>query len=231
MRRLLVALVVVLALSYAADRASVVLVQRRLAAQIQEQERLDHRPTVTLRGFPFLTQVVRGRYAGGHVVLGRLGNDRLRVQMLTVDVSDVHLPIRMVLTGQLDAVPVGEVRGTAVISYADLAAATGIRGLQVRASGNRLELTLPISEFGQTLRLIVSAQVAIRGGRLLITAGKVQGAPIPQALVDLALGGLSNAVPVPHLPFGLQITAARTGAGGVELLATARNVTLRRPAG
>lgn len=231
MRRLLIVVVVVLGLAFAADRGSVILAQRQLAHQIQRQEGLDRLPTVRLRGFPFLTQAVRGRYDGGVIGLQHLHTDRLPVQRLTVNLHDVRLPARSLLSGSVDAVPVGQVSGEALVAYADLAAATGIAGLQIRPRDGRLELSLPLQQFGQSTPLVVSARIAVTSRGLHITAGRVTGAVHPPAIIDLALAQLSGSVPLDHLPYGLRLTGVRMASAGLELTATAHDVVLRRAAG
>lgn len=227
MRRLVVGAVVLLALVFAADRGAVFLAQRQLADQIQQQEGLRQRPTVAVRGFPFLTQVVRGRYDGAEVGLRDLHSNRLPVRRLRVELHDVRLPLRDLLSRSIDGVAVGEVRGTARVDYADLAAATAIPGLRIRPAGSRLELSAPISEFGRTVRLVVSANVRVSGQGLQITAGRVQGRAVPQVLIDLALAQLSNALPLDHLPYGLRLTGASVGAAGIDVSAVAHNVVLQ----
>jgi len=229
MRRLVVALIVVLGLAFAADRVALVLVQRQIADQVQQQEHLDRRPTVAMHGFPFLTQVASGRYDGGVVVLQNLPG-RLRVQRLTVQLADVRLPPRDLLAGSAVAVPVKEVRGEARVAYADLAAATGIPGVRITPQGDRLELAVPITELGQTVRLRVSARIGITGGGLQITAGKAQGISLPQPIVDLALAQLTHALPLDQLPYGLRLTGVRVGPSGLDVSATAHDIVLRRPA-
>lgn len=228
MRRLVVSLLVLLGLAFVADRGAVLVTQRQLADQIQHQEALTQRPTVTLSGFPFLSQVLRGRYDGADVRLKDLRTGGLPVHQLEVKLRGVRLPLRDVLTGSIGRVPVAEVRGTARIGYADLAAVTGIAGLRIRPQGSRLELSAPISELGRTVRLVVSAQVTVSGQGLKLTAGEVQGQPVPQVLVDLALSQLQNALPLDRLPYGLRLTGVRVRPAGIDVSAAASDVVLRR---
>ncbi len=230
MRRLLVAVVVLLLLAVGADRAAVYLVQRNLASQVQREEKLGRPPAVAVHGLPFLTQAVRGRYDGATIDMRNLHRDRLPVQRLTVDLSDARLPLRTLLSGSVDAVPVRTVKGNATIAYADLAKATKIAGLRLTPRGDRLELSLPITQFGATLQLVVSARVGVRAGELQITDGQVQGLPLPASVVDAALSQLSSALPLRHLPYGLLLTGVRVASGGLQVSALAHNVVLRRTA-
>ena len=65
-------LLVLAALLAAADRYLVHLAERTVAEQAQASADLRTRPTVTIHGFPFLTQAVRGRYARIDVSAGGL---------------------------------------------------------------------------------------------------------------------------------------------------------------
>jgi len=228
MRRLVGTLLVLCALAFAADRGALVLAKRELATQIQAQTHVQQRPGISLRGFPFLTQAVRGRYDGGQVTLHDVRTDRLRVQSLVVDLRDVRVPLSDLLSGEVSAVPVGQLTGTARISYAELAAATQIPHLRLRSRAGRLEIAVPVTQADHTIQIVASGRIAVSGHSLRITAGQVQGVPVPQALVDIVLAQLRNRLTLEHLPYGLALTGVGVHDGGIEVQVRARNVVLRR---
>lgn len=229
MRRLVGTLLVLCALAFAADRGALIMAKRELATEIQAKTQVRQRPGISLRGFPFLTQAFRGRYEGGQVTLHDLRTDRLRVQSLVVDLRDVRLPLSDLLSGAVFAVPVGQLTGTARINYSELAAATGIPHLRLRTRAGRLEIVLPVTRLGQTILIVATGRIAVSGHALRITAGQVQGLPVPQALVDFALAQLRNRLSLEHLPYGLALTGVAVRDTGIEVQVQARNVVLSRP--
>ena len=62
MRKLLIALVVLVVLFVAVDRIGVVLAEDQIASRIATAYNLPTDPGVSITGFPFLTQVVSGNY-------------------------------------------------------------------------------------------------------------------------------------------------------------------------
>lgn len=227
MRRLLVTVVVLLALAYAADRGARYLAQRELARQIQQHEHLARPPSVHLIGFPFLTQVVRGSYDGARVEMRDVPADRIRLDTLVVDLRGVRLPLSDLVAGKVGAVPVEKITGSAQISYTELAAATDIRGLRIRPRGDKIELQVPLPAGAPVDRLIVTARVGVAGQALRITTGEVQGVPVPQPIVDLALAPLERELTLSRLPYGLHLTGLRVAESGLEVSARATGAVLR----
>src|SRR3954463_8421808 len=87
MRRLITFFVVLVALLVLADRLTVLYAENRLAGELKSTERLNSKPDVTIRGFPFLTQVVTGAYSHIEVVV----KDYAPAHAITLDRIDVHL--------------------------------------------------------------------------------------------------------------------------------------------
>lgn len=228
MRWLIVVLGLLLALAIGADRAALAAAQAELATAIQNEEHLAQRPSVRLRGFPFLTQAATGHYDGGRIVLRDLRSAKLRIATLTVDLTDVTVPPGELMSGRVRRVPVGLVEGTALISYQELAGATGVEGLQIRPQGDELELRVPVSYLGQTVTLVAAGRIGVQGGALRITSGEVHGVALPAHVAQLAFAHLSDAVPVDNLPYGMRVTAIRVTDGGLEVTVLARNAVLRR---
>ena len=229
MRRLLITLIVLAALALAADRAALWAAETQLAAEIQRDQDLAERPEVDLLGFPFLTQAVRGRYDGGRVEVDDLRAERLRVRSLIVDLRDVEVPLSDLVSGNVRAVPVGAVTGTARVSYADLAAATGVPGLRIGPRGDMLELRFPVTYLSARVEVIATARIAVVGQSLRISSVEVQGAPVPRAVTRSILARVQAALAVGALPYGLRLSDVRVAETGVEVSARARDTVLQPP--
>ncbi len=229
MRRLLLVLAVLVGLAVAADRVALAAAKRELATEIQNEEHLDQRPSVQLYGFPFLTQALSGRYDGGEVRLHDVRTPRVRVKSLVVVLHGVQVPLRDLVSGAVRAVPVNDVSGTAQITYADLAAAINIPGLQIRPKGDKVELQVPVQLAGQTVPLIASARVGVNGAALHITSVEMLGVKVQDSIVNVAFAQLKDAVPLDNLPYGLKLSAVRVADIVLEVQLTGHDTVLRPP--
>src|SRR5690242_9509266 len=90
-RRLFIALVVVVGLLVALDRIAVVAADRVVANRIETDQSLSTRPDVSIGGFPFLTQAIAGRYDSVKLTVHDLHRTSVPVHTLTVHLSGVHV--------------------------------------------------------------------------------------------------------------------------------------------
>jgi hypothetical protein len=126
----LIALVVLLGLLVAADRIALAVAESQLASRIQSSQHLSEKPSVSITGFPFLTQVASRDFPHATVdIHGLTGADDLQISNLHADLHGVH-----VNTG-FNGATVDTLVATAELSYADIAKALSsqfnLHGLQV----------------------------------------------------------------------------------------------------
>jgi len=229
MRRWLIGVLLLVGLLVIADRAALAAAKSQLAAQVQREENLAERPAVDLRGVPFLTQAVRGRYDGGRLELRDLRTEKLRVNTLVIDLREVALPLSDLVSGNIGAVPVGSVSGVALVTYVDLAAATGVPGLRITPKGDRLELTFPVEQFGAGAPVTASARIGVAEQAVRMTAVQVQGVQLPESVTTAVLDRLQASLGFGVLPYDLRVTDVRVADAGVEVSANARDTVLRKP--
>ncbi len=229
MRRLLILAIVLCGLTIAADRAALATAQTRIAAEVQKEADLADRPSVDLLGFPFLTQAVGGQYDGGRLVAHDLRTDKLKVNRLVIHLREVKVPLVDLITGDISAVPVGAVTGLALVTYAELAAATGVSGLTIAPKGDKLELTFPPEHFRTDVPVIATARIGVTEQAVRITSVLIQGVRLPDMLTAAVLAKVQENLEVGALPYGLQVTDVRVAEAGVEVSASAKNAVLRKP--
>lgn len=231
MRRLLVALVVLLALALAADRAGAAFAARAVAQQAQAEAGLAAEPQVDVGGFPFLTQALRGRYEQVTVRASDVPAGEVRVAAFEAVLTGVEVPLGDALSGSVTSVPVAGVRARAVVAYAELARRSGERRLAVAPAGDgRVRVTGSVQVLGRTLSAVAVSRVEVDGGALVVTAESYEvGDATADALLSRALGGrLDLRVPVDGLPYGLQVTGVEVQGDGVAVLAQAGRTVLGR---
>jgi hypothetical protein len=221
MRRLLLVLVVLVALLAVADRVGVVVAQSVLATQIKDQLQLDRTPDVSIRGIPFLTQAVRGKYSDVRVRLPDV--DAGAVHNIAVDarLQGVHVPLSDAIRRRVNQVPVDRISGTLDVRYDELARASGISGLKITRDGDALRLAGTVRVLGR--------QVEVTGNDIAINAeqAEVAGVPVPQTVLDAAARLLSFRVSPTNLPLSLRITSVDIGDTALLVSAVSDDAVLR----
>lgn len=229
MRRLAVALAGVLVLLTVVDRIAAAGAARVVAEQVRRAAALDARPDVDVRGFPFLTQALAGRYERIDVRATDVPAGDLVLPVLDASLDGVRAPLSDVLSRSLAQVPVADVTARALVPYDVLAQRYGIEGIVVEADGDRLRITGELSFADQTLAAVARSRVEVQDGELLLLTDEV-GLQDAESDPD-SLSGLSEALelrlPVEGLPYDLAVTAAAVRPEGVALDAEASDVVLR----
>jgi hypothetical protein len=120
MRRLVIALVVLVGLFVAVDFGSAALAESAVSRQMREQIGLVDDPSVRINGFPFLTQAIAGRYSSVDVTASRIRLGKLQELNVSAQLRDVKAPLSMLLGSGPKTLEVGEAEGTVQVSAADV---------------------------------------------------------------------------------------------------------------
>ena len=229
MKKLLLALVVLLALAVVADRVAVSVAERQVASQIQHQGDLSGTPGVNITGFPFLTQAVAGRYRDVRISLTAADLGQPAGTRADVSLRGVRLPLSDVISGSVQQIPVDRVDGTATLSYALLAGQMG-GDTALRQEGNGLRITRTVEVAGQRIPVTASGTVTLDGRDLVIDVQHASGAGVqlPEFLVGQVSDLLGLRYRIPALPFGLRLTGLRPTADGVVVTVAATNAVFGR---
>lgn len=207
------------------DRVAESVVSKRLAAEIQTSQGLSVRPRVDIGGFPFLTQVLRGRYDDVRVVAGSPITVRgVEIDRVALRLRGVRLPLSDVLRDRVADLPVASTRGTAVVPYATLDAVLRQRLGNLGALASAVTVTSAGS--GQALirgplGLSVRLAVRVRDHRVSLVPGAGQLAALPSTLQGPLRAALATPVPLPAFPFGIRLAAATFEPDGLHVTARA----------
>ncbi|MEW1720946.1 DUF2993 domain-containing protein [Streptomyces sp. NPDC093109] len=118
LRTLLIVVVILGGLFVAADRAAVYFAEGQVAQKIKSSQGLTHDPSVSIKGFPFLTQVLDSSLTEVQVGLGGVS---ATVDGRTVEVTEVNAILKRVrIDSSFTSATAGEADGSAQISYAAL---------------------------------------------------------------------------------------------------------------
>jgi hypothetical protein len=228
-----VLLVVLLAL-VVVDRVAVGIAEDQIADRVQESQALATKPSVDVRGFPFLTQVVRGRYKQATATVTGLERNGLRLSEISIDAEGVRVDLGDLLSGTVNAVPVDHARGSVLVTYDDLNAYLANRvevpKVTVRPDGSAVKVTgsVEIPVLGRSLSLSGDARVDVDGENVTIRPTAVEAITgfLPGFAEGPAREALTVRFAIEGLPFGVELDSAQVTERGVLFTAKADGVTL-----
>lgn len=215
-RRIVIAVIIVLALIAALvglDRAAAAYAENRIAGQIQGYG-FPHKPSVTVEGFPFLTQVISRHLDGVHIA-----SSGLRAGPVTASIDAQATGIR--LNSSYNGGVISRVTGTGLISFAtlaSLASSAGAPGLKLSEAGPH---SVKLSANLDVVSATAIARVMRAGpGKFKIHIVSTGGIPLS------VLGAVRDlTVRIPALPLGLTVQSLRVNTKGVVIHVTGRNIS------
>jgi hypothetical protein len=210
---LLVTLVVLVALFVIADRVAVRYADEKFATQVKTQAGLSNKPTVSIEGFPFLTQLAARRF------------NEVRISARTESAGPVNIDnIKATMHGMqlingYSSARVDRLDGTGLITFGSVANAADVPGLKIsRLNDNEAKVTV---DLGFISGSGIARVTKVGPNKLNIAIVSAGGIPLS------ALGGLSNmTITVPGLPMGITVQSVSITAQGILVHITGRNVTL-----
>jgi hypothetical protein len=245
---LLVFVLVLAGLFVVVDRVAVNVAEKRIADQMvtamgDSDITSARKPTVTIGGFPFLTQVLAGRYDKVTIDVDHPKSGQVTLEHLVIAASQVRAPLKTI-TSRQGQVTSDTVRGTATMSW-DVARSLidttplrqvpglDIAKLNVAVKDNKIDLSAPIVLAGLRLTLQAAGTLAVTKGEvrvqiedLRVTSANGGSTVIPPSAIEQYRDRLNVRVAVPKLPYALVIDKVQTSAAGVLVTATAANVVL-----
>lgn len=221
-----------------ADRAAAGFAERAVADQVRQeiakQDAQASSPQVTVGGFPFLTQVVAGRYESISIRLPEL---QVAYEGNTIDLSGLDVKARNVrasldtLRSGTGAVTAQTVESSATLAYDSLVELIGRPGLTLAEQGGKLLVTAPFEAAGKQFTVTGTAEPRVGNGRLLIRFSSLTSADLPRLpQVQALLGGyarqISLDVDLSDLPLNLEVRDVRALPEGLAVTAVATDVPL-----
>ncbi|MFJ3718822.1 DUF2993 domain-containing protein [Streptomyces sp. NPDC090057] len=226
LRILLVLLVVVGLLFVVVDRVAVHFAEGEVADRLKTTENLSSTPDVSIKGFPFLTQMASGELDDVEVgvkdyeaATGK-GSQTIRIDDLRADMRDVTF------SGDYSSATAADATGTATIAYDELLKAAKSEptplglGLTAQVVGlsdggnGKIKLAVKVSGLA-TIHLLGS--VAVKDDKVQV---KADGVPRFGGL-DLAEGLIRSVTDfqqvIDRLPGGIELARVQATKDGVEI--------------
>jgi hypothetical protein len=194
------------------DRVARSYTQDKIAQQIQTQTTLATKPSVTIEGFPFLTQLAAHDLRMVDISARNVHEGKVDISVISATARGVHL------NSSFSGATVDQVIGTALITFAALEAAAGTRGITLAADQaggpDSLQATAGPLTAKAKVTLTSPNQVTVKmeslGGILGSLIGRLPG----------------YVITIPPLPAGLKVNSVSVTSQGFVLTAAARNTTL-----
>ncbi|GGO29200.1 hypothetical protein GCM10010116_58490 [Microbispora rosea subsp. aerata] len=226
MRKLVVAVALLAILLVILDRVAVAGVQREIARQIEGAYDLAQTPTVQVKGIPFLTQAVSGRYEEIAIGIGKVEREGVELERVDATLYGVTAPLAdLIQNAAATEIKAERVTGTVVISRQTLSARAP-RGIKVEGSdGDALRVSGKVSVLGNQVPVSADMKIQVAKGAIRLTPTNVKiadGIPVPNAERLI-----SFTVPVKDLPLNLRITRVKSTSEGLAVQGTASDVSLR----
>lgn len=224
-------------MTVAADRAGTAVAERALADELQRSAGLASRPEVDVRGVPFLTQAIAGRYDRIDVVArdvpaGDAGGRPVTLPRLSATLRGAQLPLVDAVSGQASSMPVDRVDARALLPFDVVSRSSEVADLDVAAEGERLRLSGTVRLLGQDVSGSTLSRLSVDGGQVVVTADSFDvGARLANRLVTRALRGRFDVrLSVGALPYGLRVDTVTVRPDGLAVTAGAHDAVLSAPA-
>lgn len=202
------------------DAAARLVIEHRLATEASAALGGAQEPSVDIGGFPFLTQLARGRLADVQMSSARLSVEDL-------EITDVAVRARDVTVGRPARVGHLELAGTVTPDSLSRAVA-GRTGVSLQIGARDGALSASTRALGVPLEIDLAPQA---GGAVLVletTAVRLGGLSVDPSALPGGLGDRLQRIELPltGLPDGLRLTDARASSAGLTLALAGTDVVL-----
>ena len=213
----LASVIVLLVLLVVLDRVAVAYAENQAAQQMQSQG-FPAKPDVTIKGFPFLTQVAARRIKDVHITASNVPAGPVKFS-LTADATDV------LLNPGYQSGTISHVTGTGVIPFSSVGSALGAGGSGLTissAGGNTVKASL------NALGIDVSLTGTIEQtgpNTLKVHLNPPSGLPVSLPIPN------DFTIHIPTLPMHLAIQSVKVTSQGVVVHATGSNIKFTQSGG
>jgi len=237
---LVILLIIVAGVLFAADRIGRSYAERiisdKVSDQVANQKATSEKPDVTIEGFPFLTQVLHGRYDEIKIDLanfsgpaGQNGDKKIRLPLLDIRAKDVQASIHTLQSG--GNIVAGTVTGTGTIDYQQLIALINQPGLTLTEKDGKLTGSAEVPALGQKFKVTGVAKLSVSNGVVHVGFDDVGSPDLPNlpglnAIIAGYAKNLGLDIQVPALPLKLKVQQISPQPDGLRFTAGASNVTL-----
>ena len=226
-KQLFVFLLIVAALAVGADRAAAWEAGQVLSNKLASTYNLDQKPTVQVRGAPFLTQWGSGQYEEIDARLPVATADQVRIIDISAQLHDIRTAAFATSSADISGAMVGTASVQGMVPYSNLPLP---QGFQASAAGDRLHLTGSVRAGALSIPVTATVRVGVQNGQLTLTAESVNASnPIGESTVAAIVRQQLEATSgLRSLPFGVQLQAVTVTLSGLQIAAVGHNLQMPR---
>jgi hypothetical protein len=211
-----ITLLVIVLVLVGGDRAANAYTEDQMASQIQSSLALSGKPSVSIAGFPFLTQLAARTF---NTVNVNASNEtagpggQLEIASLTATLHGMHIH-------GLNSATVDQFTASALVTFTALAKAGGIpQGIKLTSDGaNQIKATVDILGFSSDATAKVTQ---VGNNKINVKVTNFNGVPAD------VLGSLTDFnISIPKLPAGVKIQSISITQQGLRITATGTNTSL-----
>ena len=216
MKRFLIVALGLIVLLVIVDRAGSFIAEREIGNRVRTAYHLSETPHVTVRGIPFLTQLISGHYQEIDVSIPSAKADGVQLRNIDAKFTGVHASLSLLLGQNSGTVTATQATGTALIPYSQVE--------------RRLPPGIKIAPDGSNLSVSGSTPLgAVRGvARLAVSDSRIKVTPERITVAGVSASSLVSrftfSIPVSGLPMHLSVTGVRVAQSGLVVDAGAHNV-------
>jgi hypothetical protein len=213
---LLVVLVVLAVLVVIGDQVAKAYAQNTIASKIESSSGMSAKPSVSIEGFPFLTQVAAHDVGAIDISASNVPAGKFDISSVTAKATGVHL------NSSFSGATVDQINGTALITFASLEQGLGLQGVASISADpadgpNAVKLSAGvIGSVTGKVELTAPNQVTVQMGSLSGLASLLNG----------VLPLQTQTIQIPKLPMGLVVRSVSVTSQGIVATASAQNTTL-----
>jgi hypothetical protein len=213
---LLVLVILLLAAAGIGDQVARSYAQNRIAQQIQSSANLSARPSVSIEGWPFLTQIAAHDVKAVDISANGVTADSGKLPFsFTAKAIGVHL------NASFNSATIDRINGRATLPFSSVASLLGLPGGTVAISADpaagpdAVKASSGLGSVTGTVELATPNQIDVRLNSATGLASLLGG-----------LSGNAIKIQIPRLPVGLVVRSVSVNSQGIVALASASNTTL-----
>jgi LmeA-like phospholipid-binding len=228
MRKLLIAVLVLVLLGAAADFAAARVFEDRVTEALQREYDLGRRPVVQVRDVPFLPRLATGRFSTIDVAATDATARGVNAAQLKLTLHGVRVPPEVML-GEPGQITVDRADGTIELTEAEVnrLLADRLQGGSVAIKEDGVEVRSQVELLGQPLEALITGELGAREGGITFTPSEIrlgEQGPIDPSAEDLLASRFTFQVPLPDLPAGVRLERVDTRPGTLVLSGRAAGV-------
>jgi len=227
MRKLLIGVVILAVLLVAADRISAAIAENQISDRLASAYGLADKPGVTITGFPFLTQVVTGKYQQIDVSANQVSADGAVLHDLKVQLTGVHATVGQVLGNGSSMVTADHAAGSAMVGFSTVDRRLP-GGFRAHPDGKNLSVSGSLNIGGARIPVSATVALGVSGSGISVTPVHVSVPGVATLPSSAYSSQLHVVVPLSTLPLHLRLTSVHVTPGGLRIGAAAQHVQFAR---